>query len=212
MKTLIIDLDGTLVDSMGIWDVLAIHYLQSLNIKIEDYLSEKLKTMSLKEAALYIQKEYAIPKTIEDIQKDFMQQLWIEYENVPLKQGVEQFLKICHAYQKEIIIFTANDYFLTLHLCQRLQINQWIDHIMTCQEIGYDKNDSQSYHRVIEKYQLNPNDCLVIEDAYHALKSAKESGLKAWAVYDKSNQNEWEKICEIADKYFMTFNEMEVIR
>lgn len=212
MKTLIIDLDGTLVDSMGIWDVLAINYLHSLNQKIKEYLPEKLKTMSLKEAALYIQKEYAIAKTVEDIQKDFTQQLWREYENVSLKQGVMQFLKTCHTYQKEVIIFTANDYSLTLLLCERLHIDQWIDNITTCQEIGYNKNDSQSYQKVIEKYQLHPKDCLVIEDAFHALKSAKKSGLKVWAVYDQSNHDDWQQICEIADKYFMTFQEMEVIR
>ncbi|UTY40632.1 HAD family phosphatase [Allocoprobacillus halotolerans] len=210
MKTYIIDLDGTLVDSMHIWEVLAIHYLQSLNKDIKPNLIEDLKTMSLTQAAIYLQKEYGIEKTIKDIQKDFIKQLWKEYEDVSLKAGVIEFLEKCYQEHQDVIIFTANDSLLTQHLCQRLHIDQFIKHIISCQDIGYDKTDSQSYQKVIEKYHLE--DCIVIEDAYHALKSAKTAKLKTWAIYDKANQKEWKQICQIANQYFMTFYEMEVIK
>ncbi len=148
--------------------------------------------------------------TIKDIQKDFIKQLWKEYEDVSLKAGVIEFLEKCYQEHQDVIIFTANDSLLTQHLCQRLHIDQFIKHIISCQDIGYDKTDSQSYQKVIEKYHLE--DCIVIEDAYHALKSAKTAKLKTWAIYDKANQKEWKQICQIANQYFMTFYEMEVIK
>ena len=46
MKGYIFDLDGTLVDSMWVWEDLAAVYLQTKGIKAEENLSKELQLMT----------------------------------------------------------------------------------------------------------------------------------------------------------------------
>lgn len=50
----IFDVDGTLLDSMVIWEEAAVRYLNSLGLEPEENLSEKIMTMSMEEVAIII--------------------------------------------------------------------------------------------------------------------------------------------------------------
>ena len=63
----IFDLDGTLLDSMFIWDTIGEDYLRSLGLEPRDGLREAFKTMSLYQAACFYQREYQVPGTTEEI-------------------------------------------------------------------------------------------------------------------------------------------------
>lgn len=56
----IFDLDGTLMDSMYIWDSIGSDYLLSRGITPKGNLNEIFKNMSLYQAALYYQDEYGL--------------------------------------------------------------------------------------------------------------------------------------------------------
>ena len=51
-----------------------------------------------------------------------------------------------------------------------------------------------------------PDEVLVVEDALHAIETAKKAGFSTAAVYDKANK-EQEKIRETADIYLKSFDE-----
>ena len=61
IKSAIFDVDGTLLDSMKIWDDAGERYLSSVGKTAENGLSEKLCDMSLTEGAEYMKKQYALP-------------------------------------------------------------------------------------------------------------------------------------------------------
>lgn len=60
IKSAIFDVDGTLLDSMKIWDDAGERYLSSVGKTAENGLSEKLCDMSLTEGAEYMKKQYAL--------------------------------------------------------------------------------------------------------------------------------------------------------
>ena len=51
IKAVIFDLDGTLVDSMGIWKQIDIEYLAKYNIALPDDLQSSIEGMSFTETA-----------------------------------------------------------------------------------------------------------------------------------------------------------------
>ena len=67
LKGAIFDLDGTLFDSMFIWDTAGEVYLQSIGIEPRENLQKVLKPMSLLQSATYIREKYVIPLTVEEI-------------------------------------------------------------------------------------------------------------------------------------------------
>ena len=61
----IFDLDGTLLDSMFIWETIGEDYLRSLGIEPREKLNEKFKNMSLYQAACFYKSEYGVSGTID---------------------------------------------------------------------------------------------------------------------------------------------------
>ena len=56
----VFDVDGTLLNSLSVWDTIGEDYLRSLGYEPGENLKEALKNMSLYQAACYYQREYEI--------------------------------------------------------------------------------------------------------------------------------------------------------
>lgn len=89
IKGVIFDVDGTLLDSMGIWDDIGGKYLRRLGIEPELELKDILFTMSIEEGAAYVDEHYHLGKGPEEVAKgvaDIIRDFY--YEEVQLKPGV----------------------------------------------------------------------------------------------------------------------------
>ena len=67
IQGVIFDFDGTLFDSMFIWDTAGETYLRAIGKVPEEELQSKLKPMSLYQSAAYIRACYSIPMSTEEI-------------------------------------------------------------------------------------------------------------------------------------------------
>ena len=92
-KAAVFDLDGVLLDSMGIWNDLGARYLRSLGITPEEGLNEILFSMSMEQGAEYLHTHYALPQSaaevgagIADMLRDFY------FYEVPAKDGAAALL------------------------------------------------------------------------------------------------------------------------
>ena len=91
----IFDVDGTLLDSMVIWEEAAVRYLHSLGFEPEENLSEKIMTMSMEEGADYVIAHYGVNLTRKEILDGIRELIRGFYEDeVQLKPGVEQVIKL----------------------------------------------------------------------------------------------------------------------
>ena len=57
-KAAVFDLDGVLLDSMGIWNDLGARYLRNLGVTPEEGLNEILFSMSMEQGAEYLHTHY----------------------------------------------------------------------------------------------------------------------------------------------------------
>ena len=67
IECVIFDFDGTLFDSMFIWDCAGETYLRSQGREPQPSLREDLKPLSLYQSACYFQREYGLSHTVEEI-------------------------------------------------------------------------------------------------------------------------------------------------
>ena len=70
MKGYIFDLDGTLVDSMWVWEDLAAVYLQTKGIKAEENLSKELQLMTMTDAIRYLKEKYVIQDSLAQMRTE----------------------------------------------------------------------------------------------------------------------------------------------
>jgi beta-phosphoglucomutase-like phosphatase (HAD superfamily) len=93
-KAAISDLEGTLVDSMRVWDHICRDWLTGRGIVPEKELEQKIALMTLTQSAEYVIRHYNIDLPPSRIMKEWEDMVLYQYEhNIPIKDGAAELLK-----------------------------------------------------------------------------------------------------------------------
>ena len=201
IKGMIFDADGTLLDSMPIWDDLGVRYLKELHIEAEPGLPEILFRMSLEESAAYMKRTYGLSQTEEEIQRGVLAKLEDFYVNeVQAKPGVDEFLRTLHERQVPMMIATSSSRHHIEEAMRRLGFLDYFAGIITCEEVGSGKSRPDIYLKCAETMGLDPEEVCVVEDVIHAVRTANAAGFPTAGVYDAASAEDTEdmkKECSI---------------
>ena len=205
LKGAIFDFDGTLVDSMFIWDTIGEDYLRSLGKEPHEDLKETFMTLTLEEAAEYYRTHYGITLSVKEIVDGVNAMVEGIYRTrVALKQGVADFLAQLKENGTRMCIATVTDRYLVEETLDRLGILQYFSEIFTCAEVGYGKDKPIIYRKALEHLDTAKNETYVFEDSLFALKTAKADGFTTVGVYDR-HENRQDNLKNLADYYIVDF-------
>ena len=211
IKGAIFDLDGTLLDSMSIWDTIGEDYLHSLGIEPRENLAETFKTFTLEESAEYYRTHYGVTLSVEEIVNGVNGMIEDFYRNTaPLKNGVFEFLAGLSEKGVKMCIATVTDKYLAEAALTRLKVRKYFGEIFTTAEVGCGKNDPRIYRTALAFLRTKKSETIVFEAALHALMTAKNDGFSTVAVYDVHEENQAE-LKAVADRYIDNFNDTFII-
>lgn len=204
----IFDLDGTLFDSMMAWDNLAENYLASLGITAEEGLSQRLKTIGISEGSHILKQEYDLSLSPEEIEKDINQFVERYYREIVLpKDGVREFLSLLAKKNVRMCIATATNRPLVEMALKRCGMEQYFSRILTCGEVGYNKNTPHIFRTALDVLQTPKEKTVVFEDAFLAIQTAKTDGFFTAAVQDVYEPRQ-EEIINLSNFYITDFNQL----
>ena len=66
-KAVLFDLDGTLVDSMWMWEAIDIEFLGAYGYECPDDIQRAIEGMSFSETAVYFKERFDLPLSLEEI-------------------------------------------------------------------------------------------------------------------------------------------------
>jgi len=205
IQGIIFDFDGTLFDSMFIWDTAGEVYLRSIGKEPEADLQKVLKPMSLLQSAQYIREKYQIPLSVEDIMDGVNRTVeGFYFHTVEPKPGVIDFLEELHRRNIEMCIATATDRYQVEAALQRCGMQHFFSEIFTCTEVGSGKDSPDIFRKSMEHLQTDRSTTAVVEDAYHAAHTAKQDGFLVVAVYD-SHESRQQELLHLADVYISDY-------
>ena len=205
-KAVIFDLDGTLVDSMWMWKAIDIEYLGKFGIPLPPTLQKDIEGMSFSETAVYFKETFQIPDSLDKIKADWNQMAYDKYtKEVPLKNGVGEFLERCKENGIKLGIATSNSRELVDATLEALKIREYFDCVMTAREVTKGKPAPDIYLAVAENIGVNPKDCLVFEDIEMGILAGKSAGMEVCAVEDDFSMNQIDKKKELADYYIKDY-------
>jgi len=209
IKGIIFDIDGVILDSMGIWNDLGARYIVDQGKEPEDNLGDILFSMSMEEGEEYLKSTYKLDESVEDILEGLRYMLQrFYYMEVSAKSGAEDILKI---FKKSGIKITAATSSPRMHIVKALKRNglfEYFDEIFTTSEIGVSKHNPDIYNKAAEFMGLDSQEVVVFEDSLYALITAKKAGYKTVGVYDKDGEINQEELKEKADLYIRELNEL----
>ena len=199
IKCAIFDFDGTLFDSMFIWDGVGEAYLRSRGVEPGPSLVEDLRALSLYQSACYLQREYGLPLSVEEIMDGInalVEELYLH--RIQPKAGVVEFLERLKARGIPMCIATASEARHIRGALRRCGMERYFDAIFTCTEVGHGKDEPVIFREAMEHFSADRGSTVVFEDALHAARTAKDDGFTLAAVFDESEDRQ-EALRALAD-------------
>lgn len=209
IKAAIFDMDGTLIDSMWVWEKIDVEYLARRNIAIPKDLRAAIEHLNFYEVANYFKNRFKLTDSIEEITNEWNEMAYDHYaNNVKLKAGVENYLKFLKSHGIKIGLATSNCIPLIEACLKKLGVYDFFDSITTTDEVSRGKDFPDIYLLAAKRLGASPSECIVFEDILPAVISAKKAGMKVIAVHDKYSIAEVDNIKKEADKFIFDFGEI----
>lgn len=210
IKGAIFDVDGTLLDSMFIWDTIGEDYLRSIGYEPREDLGEAFKAMSLYQAACYYRREYGVTRSPEEIMAGVNEMVMHYYRDVvQLKPGAADFLYRLKELGVKMCIATATDKFLVEAALVRCGISKLFSEIFTCTLVGHGKDEPVIFREAMKHLGTEKHSTFVFEDALYAVRTAKKDGFPVVGIRDVHEERQAE-IKALADLYLPDFSNFKI--
>ena len=209
LEAVIFDLDGSMVDSMGIWKAIDIEYLGKFGIELPENLQACIEGMSFSETAVYFKERFNLPDDLDTIKADWNRMAWDKYAHeVPVKDGVTELLQYCMDHGIKAGIATSNSRELVENVVKARHLDRYFDCIMTGCDVARGKPAPDIYLAVARELGVSPENCLVFEDIIPGIQAGKAAGMRVCAVYDKYSEHQDAEKRTLADYYTYHFKEL----
>ena len=202
IKAAIFDADGTLLDSMGQWNLVPYKYVKSLGVAADENIAEKLFTMTISEAAEVIIDEYKLSVTVEEAVEGMDAIIREFYKNdVKLKDGAGELLEFFKSRGIPMVIGTSTDRDCIEVGLERTGISAYFDRIYTSTEVGKSKEKPDLFIQAMEFMESSPDETIVFEDGLYSLRTAAALGMKTVGIFDEVSLSNQKELKELADLY-----------
>lgn len=227
-KVIIFDLDGTLIDSVGVWNqvdeklicqIRSADAPQPENVQLQR--DEALRRFSkaenpYMEYCAFLKETYGAVQTPEEIHtlryeiaQDFLRNV-IDY-----KPDADVFIRWLkeQGYTLTIATTTKRSNVEVYRICnesmmKKAKIDDYFTLIYTREDAKEIKPNPEIYLRVMKELGVSAEECLVFEDSLIGIEAAKRAGMESVAVYDRYSDGEREQINALADYRVQSYTEL----
>ena len=205
----IFDLDGTLVDSMWIWEQIDIDYLKEKGHDLPEDLQKDIEGCSFTETAQYFKDRFNIEDDIETIKKRWIEMSKDFYaDKIVLKKGIQELLDLLKEKNIKMGIATSNSRELAESVLINNRIDDYFEVLVTSCDVKKGKPEPDVFLKAAELMDVSPKACLVFEDTHAGVLAGKAAGMDVIAIYDALSEEYMKEIKESADHYLMCYSEL----
>lgn len=208
-QSFIFDMDGTLVDSMWIWDNLLIDFLAGHGYETPTELLREVAYMSMEQSSKRVCELYDLSMTAEEVNREWTDMIYDGYaRKIKTKPGAREYLEYLKRKGKRIALATAGSKEMA-ELCMRNnEIFEYFDAFVYADEVGEGKSSPKIYLEALSRLNTEPANAVLFEDILEALKTAKKIPLDVVIVEDASAKSDRRELKRQADLYIKDFKKL----
>ena len=205
----IFDMDGTLIDSNGIWKDVDTAFLAKRGLSYTKEFYEGVAHTIFPLAAKFTKEFCRLPESEEAIMAEWMDMAGDLYgTSVPVKPGVRAYLDKLRAAGERLIVVTSAVPVHCRTALTHLGLMPYFERIIFAHDLQLEKKDPQLWRLTAELMGVAPADCTLYDDSVEACRGAKAAGMHAVGVYDPYFAGTEAEMQAVCDRYIRSFKEL----
>ena len=205
---LLFDLDGTLIDSNGIWKDVDRAFLARRGMPYTQAYYEGVAHTIFPLAAKFTREFCHLSESCEEIMAEWMDLARGLYTQVAAKPGVRAYLDQCRAEGRRMAVVTSSVPEHCRTALGHLGLEPYFERITFAHDLGLEKKDPEIWRRAAQAAGVPPEDCTVFDDSLSACRGAKAAGMRAVGVYDPYFARDKAEMRNFCDGYIRSFEEL----
>ncbi|MBO5253013.1 MAG: HAD family phosphatase [Clostridia bacterium] len=210
IRAAIFDADGTLVDSMPMWNRITYDYADFKGIYAPPGLSKVMNAMCLEQCAAYYKEKLGAEGTVEEIIAEIVEMSAEKYRtSIPEIENASAFLCMLKRENIRTALATASTLSTLTPALSRLGMIENLDVLESCTTIGKSKEHPDIYLKCALDLGVSPGECVVFEDALYAVRTAKNAGFPVVGLLTASlsveEEAEFRRICDLCIPNYTAF-------
>ena len=208
MSMYLFDLDGTLLDSNGIWKQVDREFLARRGLPYTHAYYEGVAHTILPLAAKFTKEFCHLSESCEDIMAEWMELAGDLYAHVPVKPGVRAFLRQCQAEDRRMAVVTSSVPSHCRTALEHLDLTKYFEGCFFAHDLGLEKQNPVLWQTVADRCSVRPEDCTVFDDSFSACRGARDARMRVVGVYDQLFAQDERAMMEFCDVYLHSFTEL----
>jgi len=205
----IFDMDGTLIDSNGIWKDVDTAFLAKRGLSYTKEFYEGVAHTIFPLAAKFTKEFCRLPESEEAIMAEWMDMAGDLYgTSVPVKPGVRAYLDKLRAAGERLIVVTSAVPVHCRTALTHLGLMPYFERIIFAHDLQLEKKDPQLWRLTAEMMGVASADCTLYDDSVEACRGAKAAGMHAVGVYDPYFAGTEPEMQAVCDRYIRSFEEL----
>lgn len=206
---LIFDMDGTLIDSNGIWREVDEAFLAKRGYPYTRAYYEGVAHTIFPLAAKFTKAYCHLEESEEEIMAEWMAMAGDAYAaRVPIKPGVRAYLEQCRVRGERMIVLTSSVPEHCRAALGRLELTPYFEQILFAHDLGMDKKDPETFRHAARIMGVAPEACTMFDDSVAACQAAREAGMQVTGVYDAFFHVSWPQMQQCCHRVIRSFEEL----
>lgn len=183
IKTVIFDLDGTIIDSEENYYEADRMLFNERGVEFTREMKEEFIGSGNWEMMKRIKKEYGFSETAEELLKR-KNELYLNLarENTPVYPEMMRFIQILHERGVPLAVASGTSPEIIDEILGRLEITGYFKVIASAEHVENGKPAPDLFLYTAEKLGSSPSGCLVLEDSKYGVEAAKRAGMKCAGI------------------------------
>ncbi|MCI2058270.1 MAG: HAD-IA family hydrolase [Oscillibacter sp.] len=205
---LFFDMDGTLIDSNGLWRDVDRTFLARRGLSYSHAYYEGVAHTIFPLAAKFTKEFCHLDESCQAIMDEWMELAEGLYAKVPVKPGVRAYLRQCRAEGRRMAVVTSSVPEHCRAALEHLDLVKYFDRITYAQTLGLPKKDAALWLAAAAENQVEARTCTVFDDSIAACRGARDAEMRVIGVYDDyfaADEREMRGFCDV---YIQSFQEL----
>lgn len=225
-KLIIFDLDGTLINSVGIWNEVDRRYIAAFGhsadgVDVQAQRDAKMREFKssndpYRDYCAFMGKKYGSSLSADELVKlrysiaDELVANEVDYKpyaDVFLrelkKRGYTMVIASTTLRENLKVYLTRNQ-----NIISKAPLDQVFDAIYTREDASEMKPSPEIYLKVLHDFNAKAEECIIFEDSLIGIEAANAAGIDAVAMYDENSASDKEELARRAVAYFESYKQL----